>query len=156
MSVEGKCLEQNVIYKATVIEESNNNHRFYIGLTSNSFKTRFNQHQSSFRLENKRNTTTLSNYIWTLKENNREFRIAWEILRKTNMMQLGHTCTLCIEEKLFIMREFPNPNSLNFRTEMLSQCSHVRKRNLASITTTSNAFQPEESSAMDADDETNL
>ena len=153
--VGGKCLEQNVIYKATVLEEDNNKQKFYIGLTSNSFKTRFNQHQSSFRLDKKRNSTTLSNYIWTLKDRDRKFRINWEILRKTNMLPLGQTCTLCIEEKLFILRESKNPDNLNSRTEMFSQqCPHHRKYSLS--TTTSNTLQPEESPTMDAGDETNL
>ena len=43
-----------------------------IGLTENEFKTRFNLHKSSFKLEHKRTTTSLSDHIWKLKKKNIE------------------------------------------------------------------------------------
>ena len=56
----GKCLTKCVVYKATVTETNSNNQETYIGLTENEFKTRFNLHKSSFKLEHKRTSTTLS------------------------------------------------------------------------------------------------
>ena len=50
-------------YKATVAETTSNNKEKYTGLTENEFKTRFNLHKSSFKLEHKRTSTTLSDHI---------------------------------------------------------------------------------------------
>ena len=58
--LDGKCLTKCVVYKATVTETTSNNEETYIGLTENEFKTRFNLHKSSFKLEHKRTSTTLS------------------------------------------------------------------------------------------------
>ena len=52
----------------------------YIGLTENEFKTRFNLHKSSFKLEHKRTTTTLSDHIWKLKNKNTDFSNKWEFV----------------------------------------------------------------------------
>ena len=45
----------------------------YIGITENEFKTRYNQHTSSCRLNHKKTATTLSEFIWKLKETKTEF-----------------------------------------------------------------------------------
>ena len=49
--LEGKCLTKSVIYKAEVIE--NNKTSAYIGLASNTFKERYNNHTSSFNIISK-------------------------------------------------------------------------------------------------------
>ena len=54
--------------KATVTEATSNNQETYIGPTENEFKTRFNLHKSSFKLEHKRASTTLSDHVWKLKK----------------------------------------------------------------------------------------
>lgn len=48
--LKGECLTQAIIYKATVTQTDSNIQDTYIGLTENSFKTRFNLHKSSFKL----------------------------------------------------------------------------------------------------------
>ena len=65
--VNQKCQTSSLIYQATVTRHDNKEES-YIGLTDNTFKTRYNGHTSSFRNEQYRNATTLSNYIWTLKD----------------------------------------------------------------------------------------
>ena len=66
--LDGKCLTKCVVYKATVTETTSKNQETYIGLTENEFKTRFNLHKSSFKLEHKRTSTTLSDHVWKLKK----------------------------------------------------------------------------------------
>ena len=61
--VNGRCKEENVVYKVTV--NTLENSKTYIGSTVN-FKDRFNQHQSSFRLHKYKNNTALSTYIWSI------------------------------------------------------------------------------------------
>ena len=59
---DGKCLTKCSVrlFKATVTETTHNNQETYIGLTENEFKTRFHLHESSFKLEHKRTSKTLS------------------------------------------------------------------------------------------------
>ena len=73
--VNQKCQTSSLIYQATVTRHYNNKDESYIGLTDNTFKTRYNPrgyngHINSFRNEKYRNATNLSNYIWTLKDKN--------------------------------------------------------------------------------------
>ena len=65
--LKGKCLQQGVVYQATVVQKHTNQKDTYIGITENEFKTRYNQHTSSFRLPHKKSTTTLSEHVWNLK-----------------------------------------------------------------------------------------
>ena len=64
--LNGKCLTTNVAYQATV--ESDGNTDTYIGLTADTFKTRYNNHTASFKTETKRNATDLSKHIWALQD----------------------------------------------------------------------------------------
>ena len=66
--LDGKCLTKCVVYEATVTETTLNNQETYIGLTENEFKTRFNFHKSSFKLEHKRTQTALSEHVRKLKK----------------------------------------------------------------------------------------
>ena len=76
--VNQKCQTSSLIYQATVTRHDNNKEESYIGLTDNTFKTRYNGHTSSFRNEQYRNATTLSNYIWTLKDKNINYSLKWK------------------------------------------------------------------------------
>ena len=68
--LNGNCLQRNVIYCGKVIPRNqftNRNHPHYIGLIEGSFKDRLYKHKNSFKYENKRNATELSNFIWDQK-----------------------------------------------------------------------------------------
>ena len=79
--VHGKCLTKCVVYKGAVTETNSNNEETYIGLTQNEFRTRFNLHKSSFKLEHKmRTSTTLSDHVWKLKNKNVNLNIKWEVV----------------------------------------------------------------------------
>ena len=58
--VDQKCQTSSIIYQATVTRHDNNKDKSYIGLTDNTFKTRYNGHINSFRNEKYRNATALS------------------------------------------------------------------------------------------------
>ena len=86
--LDGKCLTKYDVYKATVTETTSNNQETYIGLTENEFKTRFNLHMSSSKLEYKRTSTTLSEHVWKFKKKKKKdnksinFKITWEVVKK--------------------------------------------------------------------------
>ena len=56
--------------------QDNNITETYVGLTENDFKTRYRNHTASFRHAKHRNSTELSKYIWTLKDNSINFFMA--------------------------------------------------------------------------------
>ena len=72
----GKCLSSSLIYQATV--ETANKTETYLGLTANTFKVRFSGHKSSFKKQARKKETTLSKYIWELKEKNENYNISWK------------------------------------------------------------------------------
>ncbi|GFR84580.1 inositol hexakisphosphate and diphosphoinositol-pentakisphosphate kinase 2 [Elysia marginata] len=124
--VEGECLKENVIYQAIVEEKETKTTETYIGLTQNTFKTRYNLHLSTFRLSHKRKSTSLSDYIWKIKDRNNSFKITWKILTQTKRVQAGNDrCDLCTTEKLFIFTN-KHASSLNIKTEILNKCPHKR------------------------------
>ena len=123
--LEGKCLSTNIIYQAKVT--SNGRVETYVGLTENTFKTRFNNHNSSFNNTSKRNNTELSKYIWSLKDNNTNFNVTWKILEKAKAYSPANKqCHLCNSEKFYILYK-PELSSLNKRHELVSKCRHSNK-----------------------------
>ena len=73
----GNCLISSVVYLATVTTEDNRPAQTYVGLTENSFKTRFANHKSAFNNPNncKRLSTELGKHVWCLKEARLKFKI---------------------------------------------------------------------------------
>jgi hypothetical protein len=125
--LDGKCLSSQIVYQATVIREDNNSQESYIGLTETQFKTRYNNHTSSFRNENKRHATTLSQHIWTLKDNNIAHSIQWKIIAKGSAYSTSSKCcNLCLKEKYYIICK-PHLATLNSRNELATDCRHRRK-----------------------------
>ena len=127
--LNGHCLTQCVIYEA-IVKTSNpatpTETQSYIGLTENDFKTRYNAHTSSFKLEHKRSATRLSEHIWDLKDKQRPFNIEWKIIAQPHRYDTSQkTCQLCLEEKIQIL--FRTNHILNKRKELFNTCMHKRK-----------------------------
>ena len=122
--LEGKCLQTNVIYQATVTTETTT--ETYVGLATN-FKERYRNHQTSFRRPNRRNETELSKHVWTLQDSDKPFQIKWKILKKCKpYSNANKKCNLCLFEKFIIICK-KELCSLNSRNELASSCRH-RKR----------------------------
>ena len=120
-----------IYYKATVTETTLNNRETYIGLTENEFKTRFNLHKSSFKLEHKRTSTTLSDHVWKLKKKNINCNIKWQVVKRVKPFAPSNkVCGLCLQEKLSILRSAP---SLNKRSEIFGHCIQRKKFLLSNL-----------------------
>ena len=120
--LDGKCLTRCVVYKATVTETTSNNQETYIGLTENEFKTRFNLHKSSFKLEHKRTSTTLGEHVLKLKKQKHQLHHQKGGRQKVKpFAPSDKVCKLC---KLSIRRSAP---SLNKRSEIFGHCIHRKK-----------------------------
>ena len=129
----GECVQSSVVYKADVITSTSTS--TYIGLASNTFKERYNNHLSTFRYKHKENHTTLSKYIWQLKSEGIKYDIKWAILgRAPAYSKVSKKCHLCLLEKTNIIMS-GNSNSLNKRTEIMNTCRHREKHLLSSIGT---------------------
>ena len=74
----GNCLISEIVYKATV-KPDKGDCKVYYGLTENTFKKRWDSHQTSFRHQNYRNATELSKFAWYQKENGINYEMKWDI-----------------------------------------------------------------------------
>ena len=124
------CRTKSVIYKATV--KTTNTRKCYIGLASTTFKARYSNHKSSFKLAHKRNSTVLSKYIWELKDSNEDFEISWEILKRVRPKKSGdRRCLLCLSEATLIL--FAGDECINQRSEIVSSCRHDKSLMLSNF-----------------------
>ena len=119
--LEGKCLQTNVIYQATVTTETAT--ETYVGLATN-FKERYRNHKTSFRHSKRSNETQLSKYVWNLQNEKKTFQIKWKILKKCKpYSNVSKKCSLCLNEKFIIICK-KELCSLNRRNELASSCPH--------------------------------
>ena len=132
--LEGNCLTTGVVYRAEVVPQ-NSNVETYTGVTKNAFKTRFYQHRDSFKSKSSDKSTTLSSFIWKLKDRGEGYNVNWSIVDKgTPFNPVTRTCGLCNKEKYFIIFE-PEGASLNLRSELFSTCRHRKQKLLCNLGT---------------------
>ena len=94
---------------------------------------RYNGHNTSFRNERHKASTTLSSHVW---ENNiNPQTIKWSIIQKAKPYSPGQKmCSLCITEKFNILtNNNRNNKSLNRRDEIGQRCPHARAEKLAAF-----------------------
>ena len=129
----GKCNTKTVVYRATVTTDRSK--KTYIGSTENTFKIRFYGHKSDLSNPRYRSNTTLSNYVWSLKDRGEEPEVRWEIVKVCKPYKAGtRKCDLCLTEKYFILKE-KGPDSLNKRSELMFTCPHKKKWKLVNVKT---------------------
>ena len=120
--LNGNCQEKEVIYQATVKSEGVPDEN-YIGLTAGTFKKRFDGHNSNFRSKEVKGTT-LSKYIWKLKDDGKIFEIDWKIICNAKPFSpVNEQCALCTAEKFYIIFK-PELATLNKRNELGAHCKH--------------------------------
>ena len=122
----GACRVNNIRHKATVTTKLSDT-RVYIGMSENTFKTRFNNHRVSFKHQEHSQNTVLSKYIWDLKDSNADFSVGWSIVTRASFYR-GNNLTLqfmpdwkalrCIRERSTL---------LNKRSELITKCRHENK-----------------------------
>ena len=78
--LNGQCLTSGVVYQAKIRRKDNDKFETYVGLTTDDFKTRYRNHKTSFENKTYRNSTELSKHVWSLKDNNIEHEITWQIV----------------------------------------------------------------------------
>ena len=122
-----KCNSKGVIYQATVENKDSGEQNQYIGLCDTTFKMRYNTHKNSFKYQDKRKHTKLSDHIWDLKLKNCDFDLSWRIVSKANSYSpSSKICNLCNREIYYILYK-PEMANLNKRNELMSACRHQTK-----------------------------
>ena len=123
--LNGECLTPKVIYRADII--SNNESKFYIGLSETTFKEHFRNHNKDFKYAKYENSTELAKYVWSLKNSNDNYTINWKILSKVYSNANNNACHLCLTEKLMIIEAINDNGILNKKSEFVSKCRHINK-----------------------------
>ena len=75
--MDGNCLFECLIYKASVNTTSN---KYHYGTCENNFKERYHNYKSSFRNKFREKSTELSKYVQELKNKNINYFIIWLLL----------------------------------------------------------------------------
>ena len=133
--LNGACLTDELVYKASVTRLDTNQVETYTGLTGGTFKDRYNQHMHDFRHEKNKSKTTLSKFIWKLKSENVPYEIAWQSVARARVFNpVTKKCQLCLREKYHIMFN-PESATLNRRDELFNTCRHRLKLLLGKVKT---------------------
>ena len=104
--MSGDCQQSAVIYKATV--SSKDAEKFYIGATEQTFKKRYSKHKEAIDKKNPKAATSLSTYIWSLKDKGENPTVKWEVVKKCQPYVCGsRKCDICLTEKLCILSAGP-------------------------------------------------
>ena len=74
--------------------------KIYFGLTDNTFKEKYSNHNRDFKHEKYENSTELAKYIWQLKCDSIRFSVKWRIETKVYGSPNRLFCKLCLTEKL--------------------------------------------------------
>ena len=119
----GECTKTNVVYQATVTSDDGQVNT-YIGGTNN-FRVRYYAHRSDANNPSRKEKgTTLSKYIWNLKEERKDFQIKWRFVdRGAPYNPISRVCRLCVKESYYLIfhREM---SSINKRNEIFNVCKH--------------------------------
>ena len=132
--MKGKCLSDNIVYRCDVTTDNEDESRFYLGSCSTQWKSRLHNHTKSFTHARYSNETTLSTYIWELKNAEKAFNLSWSIAAKANSYHpLAGKCRLCTKEKTLIAAHMDDNKCLNIRNELMAKCRHRRRWLLSSV-----------------------
>ena len=123
--LNGECLTEAVVYKAEVKPLGIT----YIGSTEGPLKQRLYEHKSNMRIEKNKAKTTLSQYVWDLKDRGVNAEIEWKIVKKCKKYESGDKkCDVCLSEKLETLKgRKKGEKMLNKRNELMYKCPHKRK-----------------------------
>ena len=121
-----ECKSNNIVYEATVTAEDRTI-RNYIGMAEHSFITRYVDHKQSLEKKKYATKTSLSRYLWELKESGIKYSIKWSIMQRARAYRGGsRQCNLCLAEKLCILNA-DKRLLLNKESELISSCRHKNK-----------------------------
>ena len=116
-----------IVYQADVRNDTNDEKKFYLGVSETPFKERFRNHKKEFAHKKYRNSTELSKYIWQLKDANITPIVTWKVVAKVFSDTKINFCKLCLTEKVFIINALNDSQLLNQNSELINKCRHQDK-----------------------------
>ena len=116
-----------------MFNNSNDEEKFYFGLTGTTFKERYRNHNRGFKHEKYENSTELAKYIWHPKRHNISFSDKWKLISKVYGSPNPVLCKLCLTEKLWIINFINEENMSNKKSELISNCRHLNKYLLRNV-----------------------
>ena len=129
--MRGNCLDKSMVYKADVSTSRGMKH--YYGQTFRTFKERFYGHQHDLRNSHKADSTTLSQFVWKMREQGEQPLITWSKVTSAKPYLIGgRTCQLCIAEKTEIAKD-TSGSMLNRRRELMNKCLHKEPYKLSNF-----------------------
>ena len=99
--LNGECLTPEVIYRADITNEANNDQKFYFGLAETTFKERYNNHKGDVKHIKCQYNTELTKHIWNLKNNSIQYNIHSKVVDKVYGNANLTKCKLCLTERYF-------------------------------------------------------
>ena len=82
--------------------------------------------------KSEKTATSLSTYVWRLKDAGEIPTINWKIMKKCRPYKAGtRKCDVCLSEKLCILKA--EANCINANTELMQKCRHSNKFKLKAV-----------------------
>ena len=115
-----------MIYVGKVLRLDNFEEKRYTGVHEGNFKKRFYEHNGNMKWRHQTGTS-LSKYVWKLKDKQAPYEVKWEILAKEKPYdQVTGVCRFCLLEAHYLMFDEKN-TTLNSRDEYWTNCPHKKK-----------------------------
>ena len=129
--LNGKWTGTCIGYKADIPTEVKC--EIYYRTAESYFKSRYNNHTTSFQHKSCTINTELPKYLCHLRNENIRLDINWSVAAHASPYKYGcYSCDLCLTEKLFIARSDPKL-LLNKINELTSKCRYRNKYLLSSV-----------------------
>ena len=96
--------------------------KFYYGISDTPFWERYENHKKSFRHIEYGTETDLAKYCWELKDKSTVPTVNFSIAKCVKGKSRINNCSLCFSEKLLIIANMDNVNSLNKKSKLISKC----------------------------------
>ena len=125
---DGLCQTNDIIYKC-VVSTKNMPEKVYLGTAEGDFKKRYYNHRKSFKNRLYECDTTLSKYIWEIRDKYAEEpTLKWSIVKRVpSYSNIMKRVRFCLQEKFEIIK-YPRPHELlNKQSELVSKCCHANK-----------------------------
>ena len=117
----------SVIYQAQITNNTNDEHKKYLGAAETLLKERYSNHIGDFKPKRYMKCTQLSRYIWSLKNEGITPIVKRRTVQINNNKFSPDYCKLCLTEKIFIIKSLKDCNFLNKRLEFVSKWRYQNK-----------------------------
>ena len=107
---------------------TNDSTKVYIGISEPMVKSRISNHKKSFNDRKYEKDTCLSEHVWGLNDQGKNFDIKWSIVKRVGAWNsVKGKCGLCTREKVEINCFKQKDILINKRFDLVSKCRHQNK-----------------------------